>query len=458
MSVTREGALAATLGRERGRLPPELVVRTDTRSLRPGETFLALRGPNFDGHAFVRRALASGAGAVVVEAATSLPDGAPALVVGDTHAAFLALARAARSSSSARFVAITGSTGKTTTKDLLAQLLVRATGLPVAATPANENNEIGVAKLLLSLDPAARYAVVEMGARHYGEIVPLAEIVRPAVAVLTNIGEAHLEIMGSAARLAETKWGIFATGATPVLGLADAVSRARGAADPQVRWFGVDAAATPLASAWRTIVRGRERLEIAGPEGAQSWPIDVRVAGDHNRQNLAAALAAALALGAEAGALAAAIPSLALPHGRYERIAAGPLFLVYDAYNASASGTVATLASFAAEPATRRIAVLGSMAELGPEAAELHERTGAAAASVDVLLALGPHASDLARGARAAGLAAECIVEPEGNDAAAAWLRRHGRAGDLVLLKASRRYGFEEIVAALGAPLEAPRG
>ena len=174
--------------------------------------------------------------------------------------------------------------------------------------------------------------------------------------------------------------------------------------------------------------------------------------GDHNLANVAAALAAAWAAGAALPALIEALPLLALPTGRYERARVGDLDVIYDAYNASMSGTLATLRSFASEGAARKIAVLGSMAELGPEAPAMHERVGAAAAAgLDALLVGGDFASALARGARAAGLGSERVVPFDDSAAAVAWLRAHARAGDLVLLKASRRYHLEDVLEGLRA-------
>ncbi len=190
MTIDPMDAAAATHARiiERDRLPARLQFSTDTRSIAPGDTYLALRGERFDGHAFVGDAIARGASALVVSDAAVVPAGIGALVVDDTTLAYLAFAGVARSALHARVAAITGSAGKTTTKAFLTQILERATNALVASTIANENNEIGVAKLLLSAPPDAAYVVVEFGARHYGEIAPLAMAAQPDVAILTNVG------------------------------------------------------------------------------------------------------------------------------------------------------------------------------------------------------------------------------------------------------------------------------
>jgi len=181
--------------------------------------------------------------------------------------------------------------------------------------------------------------------------------------------------------------------------------------------------------------------------------VDVRLPGAHNRANLAAAIAGARDLGVPLDAIVEAVPGLGLPKGRYEAVEiAGRPRMIYDAYNANASGMIAALDAFAGEAAARRIAVLASMAELGGESKTLHERVGEhAAALVDVLLLRGEYAGDVARGAQRAGLDADRIVRVETNAQAAQWLRQHARADDVVLLKGSRKYKLEEIVEELRA-------
>lgn len=444
----------AALGGEvvaRERLPATIAVSTDTRAIRPSETFLALRGERFDGHAFVADAVARGAVAAIVERADALLPGCAGIVVPDTLQAYLRLGGLARTRLRAPLVGVTGSTGKTTTKTFLRDLLVAA-GVAAVATPENENNEIGVAKFLLGCDEdESRIAIVEMGARKYRDLDVLVAAARPDVAVLTNVGEAHVEIMGNRERLAETKWAIFDGGARAVLNLADAVSRARAPAlAADAWWFGIDAERPP-AGARGAIVRIDDVL-LVEPNGARDIPWSADFPGDHNRRNLAAAVAAALALGVDpAGALAAA-PAFTLPPGRYERLSLerGPT-LIYDAYNASLSGALATLATFARErPAGRRIAILGSMAELGLEAPAMHERVGyAAAASAEVVLCGGAFAAQLASGARAGGLTEAAVIAYANNDDAIAWLRANAGPDDLVLLKGSRMYRMEQIVAGL---------
>ncbi|HEY9179480.1 MAG TPA: UDP-N-acetylmuramoyl-tripeptide--D-alanyl-D-alanine ligase [Candidatus Baltobacteraceae bacterium] len=451
MTITPQQAVAATRARTHNAdgLPPELRIVTDTRMLAPGDTFLALRGERFDGHAFLEQAHEKGARGFIVDDAAAVPQGAAALVVGDTKRAYMDLAAAARSLYEGLVLAITGSSGKTTTKYLLAQLLAAHYGEDrVLASPANENNEIGVSKLLLSSTQQHAVLVIEMGARHEGDIAELVQIAQPHIGVLTNIGEAHLEIFGSRERLARTKWGLFSQGAQAVLNAEDSELSLRAAALPAPPvWFGTGEPRTP--GVW---IVDEHTLAVFSGGTMERFPIDVLLPGRHNRQNLAAAVAAALLLGVPAEELVPVIPLLSLPAGRYQTIAvAGKPRLIYDAYNANTSGMIAALDAFAAERAARRIAVLASMAELGPDAQAMHERVGAHAAQsgVDVLLVGGEFAQSLAQGALAGGFTRERIVEFADNAAAARWLRENAHPQDAVLLKGSRKYQMEEIIQEL---------
>ncbi len=458
MNLPAGDAIAATGARvvHAERLPGAFFVSTDTRTLQPGDAFVALRGERFDGHDYLSQALARGAGALVVSDVGRLPPESAALVVPDTTLAYLALGALARRTSVARVAALTGSAGKTTTKAFLTQILETVAPGCVASTTANENNEIGVAKSLLAFSPQTRYGVVEIGARRFGEIAPLARAAAADVAAITNVGDAHLEIMGSFERLLETKWGIFAAAGHRVLPLDDLVLEKRSRADVpfEATWFAVrdDAAAALAAPVERAVVvAGRTMIWYRDGETTLAYETGMTLPGDHNLANAAAAAAAAWALGIAPDAVARALRGLVLPEGRYERIALGESAAIYDAYNASTSGMLAALAAFAREAACRRIAVLGSMAELGPLARDMHERVGdaAAGAGLDFLLVGGDFAADLRRGASAAGFAEERIVPFRDNTAALSWLRANLRPGDLVLLKASRKYRLEEIVAGL---------
>ncbi|MGC1381697.1 MAG: UDP-N-acetylmuramoyl-tripeptide--D-alanyl-D-alanine ligase, partial [Candidatus Baltobacteraceae bacterium] len=393
MNLPLDLAVAATGATllERSAAPATLRISTDTRTMQPGDAFLALHGERFDGHEYLAEAVRCGAALLILDRPQARVPGTPAMIVGETLRAYMTLAGAARSLFRGRVVAITGSAGKTTTKSFLADLL--AARYRVHAAPGNENNEIGVSKLLLSASNEAHDAiVVEMGARRFGDVAELVAIAAPEVGILTNIGEAHLEIMGSRERLAETKWALFGRGARAVLNAGDAVSRerARGLALAP-HWFAAlaeDAPAKAEPGERITALLGERRLLDAAGGRAVECDVEVRLPGAHNRANLAAALAGALELDVPLDLLVPKIPDLRLPAGRYDEIAlANGVRLIYDAYNANASGTIAALDAFAVESAPRRIAVLAGMAELGDESQALHERVGAHAATrVDVLL------------------------------------------------------------------------
>ena len=432
-----------------GALPASFEVATDTRALPRDAAFLALRGERFDGHHYVAEAFARGAACAIVADEAAVPPGRPALVVADTQQAYLDLGALARARVRGTVVGISGSTGKTTTKQFLLSLL-RAAGIDATATPENENNEIGVAKFLCGLDEGeSRVAIVEMGARKYRDLDVLVAAARPDVGLLTNIGEAHLEIMGSRERIAETKWALPSGARRGVLNLADEASRARAATLAAAPiWFGIDEERPPRGE--RAVVIESDALWCIAEDGATvTHRIRIAFPGDHNRRNLAGAFAAGLLCGASDAAMAGAINSLSLPHGRYEVVElADGVRVVFDAYNASLSGVLATLGTFGREPARRRIAVLGSMAELGDGAPAMHEKVGELAARLDVVLAGGRYAEDTARGVERHG---GTVVRYATNADAVAWLRGNVRAGDAILLKGSRMYKMEEIAEALGA-------
>ncbi len=459
MKLPLELALAATAATivDRDMAPTTLRANSDTRTIEPGDAFVALRGERFDGHDFAAEAVRRGASMLVLQSSEARIPGTATMLVEDTKAAYMALAGAARELFTGKVAAITGSVGKTTTKAFLVQLAATQYGGRVLGAPENENNEIGVSRLLLNASNEEHdLLVVELGARHYGDVAALVEIARPHLGILTNVGDAHLEIMGSRERLEQTKWALFSRGARAVLNASDAVSRRRAATLTQLPcWFAAarssfdfQADLDPL-----TAIVGNRRLVHRRGESTAELEIDARVPGLHNRANLAAAIAGALELEVPLERMVTEIPKLDLPRGRYDRIVAqGGVHLIYDAYNANASGMIAALDAFASEAASRRIAVLASMAELGEESQALHERVGAhAAGRVDVLLVRGEYAAELARGAQRGGLAERQIVQIGTNAQAARWLREHVRPDDVVLLKGSRKYKLEEIVEELRA-------
>ncbi len=435
-----------------GELP--FVPSTDSRTLRPGETFVALRGPNFDGHQYVKAALEAGAVAVVVDRADALPvDGTvPAVIVDDTNAAYLRGAAAARRLASGTIlVGVTGSAGKTTTKAFAAQLIGRVRR--VIATPMNENNELGVAKLCYALDDSVEIAIAEFGARHPDEIAQLVEMAAPDVGVLVNIGESHLEFFADREQLARTKFAIFGAGARPVCNAADEWTRKLAAEAGiveralWVRLCGEPELAGLMLEAG--VPRdGRVALSLGASHAFAPW----HLIGEHHLRDALLAVGAALQCGVRFEDAIEGVGDLRLPPGRFElhSLPSGAT-AVYDAYNASPTSMRHAFSAFASLPAARRIAVLGSMAELGADAAAGHESTGAAAASagLDALYCGGDHAQTIARGALDAGMAPTSVHTYVTNAEIAKTLRDQLREGDAVLLKGSRVQRMEEILDAL---------
>ncbi len=437
-------------------LPEYLDIVTDTRALQPGQTFLALRGEQFDGHAFLTQAFAAGAAAVIVDEAQRMPSSRACIVVADTLQAYLALGGLSRAQYSSPLIAITGSNGKTTTKEFLAHLLARAFGDRLLASKANENNEIGVSKLLIMIDDTRHDAVVvEMGARHPGDIARLVAVARPTIGILTNIGEAHLEIFGSRDELSATKWGLFSTGAQAILNADDGESRARaGTLAKAPLWFAaLDTLDDLRVDGDCTVMLGSDQLAIRTAGEWEFHQIATPLSGRHQLSNLAAAIVAARCIGISLDRIIAACVDVQLPAGRYQTLSIASLpRIIYDAYNANPSSVRAALDTFAHETGRARIAVLASMAELGPESPRMHEEIGAyAAPRVDMLLAGGEFADDLARGAQNAGLSSEKIATFSSNDEAVALLRARANHDDVLLLKGSRRYKLEEIIERLGS-------
>ncbi|MCG5534528.1 UDP-N-acetylmuramoyl-tripeptide--D-alanyl-D-alanine ligase [Ectothiorhodospira mobilis] len=412
-------------------------VFSDSRQPLPGGLFVALRGPRFDGHAFAGADLP--AAGLLVERPVASP--LPWVEVADTRRALADLAAAWRRRCGAAVVALTGSNGKTTVKEMLAAIL--HTMGPVWATRGNLNNELGVPLTLLGLSPGDRFAVIEMGANHAGEIAGLTALAAPDVALITNAGPAHLEGFGSIEAVARAKGEIFS-------GLAaDGVAVINGDDPHADYWAGRNTHRRVLRFGLRPDVdvageldaQGRLRITAAGETVTVALPL----AGEHNRSNALAAAAAALALGVDLQGVRSGLEAMPPVPGRLAlRPGSGGVRLIDDSYNANPASVRAAIQVLAKEPG-RRFLVLGDMGELGTAAPELHAAVGRHAAEhgIDGFWATGP----LCRHAvEAFGPGGRHFPDRQALIKA---LRGTLRSGDVVLVKGSRSQRMDAVADAL---------
>ena len=457
--------LASGAGGRWAGTPPDEVegVSTDTRQLSPGCLFVALEGERFDGHAFLEQARAGGAAAALVSErwarAGRGPAGLPLLVVKDTLAALGALARLHRRRFSLPVAAVTGSNGKTTTREMLG-CIARARG-PALVTEGNLNNEVGVPLTLLGLGAEHAHAVVELGMNHAGEIARLTALCEPRVGVVTLAGPAHLEALGSVEGVADAKaelwFGLPADGVCVAnAGDARMLRRARACGRPVITFSGLGGCGDVVAL--QLLEHGPQGLRFTLGLGQREVEVAFPLVGLHNAANAAAAAAAAMALGFGDREIAAGLAQVQAVGRRLrvEELASGVL-LVDDCYNANPASMAAALATLRDLATGRRaLAVLGDMLELGEEEQAAHRALGAraAAAGLSALLLFGPRSRHAAEAALEAGLADVFHTEDVAELTAA--LRARLTPGDALLVKGSRGNRLERVVEALGLPPAAP--
>ena len=421
-------------------------VITDTRQLSSGDLFVALKGDRFDGHEFVAQAAAQGAVGALVS--RKIECALPQIVVGDTLTALQAYAASWRHDFDLPVVAVTGSNGKTTTKQLLSA--IAAARGPVLATQGNLNNHIGLPLTLLSMRREHRTAVIEMGANHLGEIALLTELTRPNIGVITQAGDAHLEGFGSREGVARGKGELFAglAGGVAVINADDAYAPLwrEMAAGSSVISFGfsvhADVRALHVQPHPHDAPTGM-RFELRAPEGGQT--VTLPLPGQHNVSNALAAAACGVALGMDLRDIAAGLARVEAPQGRvnWKQTPEGAR-LLDDSYNANPTSLRAGMELLAALPG-QRILVLGGMAELGPEAPRLHHEAGRAAKTLGInrLYTLGALAGEAAQ---AFGEGAQAF---ENVDELADALRPQLNKNVALLVKGSRSSRMERVVAAL---------
>ena len=430
--------LGASLPENVGNISSEHVIgiTTDTRTVQPGELFVALEGETFDGHNFVAQAVEKGAIAAITRTgAIANSSNLPLIGVNDTLAAYQALGRWWRQQRAVPVVAITGSVGKTTTKELVAAALSPFGS--VLKTQANYNNEIGVPKTLLGLTTEHDYAVVEMGMRGLEEIALLTQIAEPDIALITNVGTAHIGRLGSREAIAQAKCELLrelpATG-TAVLNHDDVLlmSTAKGIWSGKQITYGLEGGD----------VHGSLKGNTVIVEGVS---IPLPLPGRHNALNLLGAIATLQALNLDWKKLTEGL-NVTLPAGRATtHQLPNDIVLLDETYNAGAEAMAAALQLLAEQPGKRKIAVLGTMKELGDQSVALHRHIGetVAAQGIDQLLIL---ADPDEAAAMADGAGAVPSVQFEDHEALAESIKGSLKAGDRILFKASRSVAMDKVV------------
>ena len=431
-----------------GEFPREEVAQAysiDSRTVGVGELFFAVKGERLDGHDFVNAALERGAAAAVVrkDQLNRYSAKSRLLAVDDTLAALQTLATAVRKVWGKPLVGVTGSAGKTTTKEAIAHVL--ASRCRVLKSEGNFNNHFGLPLMLLKLEPEHDVAVIEMGMSHAGEIRALAKIAKPDIGVVTNVAPVHLEFFDSIAGIARAKYELIES--LPASGTA-----VLNADDEYVSQFGRDFKGRVITYGTKATADVRcENVRTCGAEGSE---FDLVVAGgrehtrlplvgEHNILNALAAVAAGLARGMKPSDAVAALATLAPPDKRGQVLQLGNITVINDCYNSNPKALKAMVDALAAMKAGRRIVVAGEMLELGPSSEAMHRAAGQhiAEKKIDVLVGVRGLAQAMVEGARQAGTQAEFVTTPE---EAGEWLARETRNGDVVLFKASRGVKLEK--------------
>ena len=422
-------------------------VSIDSRTLRRGDLFFAISGPRHDGHDYLREVVLKGAAGVVIQKESKVPPPAFAIRVRDTTRALQDLASGFRKSRAVQVVAVTGSMGKTTTKEAAASAI--GSTKRVLKSEGNLNNFYGLPLSLLKLEQE-EVAVLEMGMSGPGEIARLTEIARPDVGVLTNVAEVHLEFLGTVSAIAEAKGELFRglpAGATAVVNADDplVLDQARRFSGRKVH-FGVEEEADVRGSAIRAT---REGLRFKAVFRGEEVGIESVLRGRHNVYNLLAGLAAASALDVPFRDAARALSGLRPAWHRGERVDFGRGFVLVDeTYNSSPRALRFALEALSEEEAVRRVAVMGDMLELGERGVELHREVGRFAAGfpIDLLVGVGALAAHILEGALEAGAAPSKLRSVSTAEEAGRLLLEELREGDVVLLKASRGIGLERAI------------
>jgi UDP-N-acetylmuramoyl-tripeptide--D-alanyl-D-alanine ligase len=417
----------------------------DSRTIQADNLFFAVKGERLDGHNFVEQALANGAIAAVVrrDEMARYAGKSRLLAVEDTLTALQTLALAVRRMWAKPLVGVTGSAGKTTTKEAIAHLL--AARFRVLKSEGNFNNHFGLPLMLLKLEPEHDIAVIEMGMSHAGEIAALAKIAQPEIGVVTNVAPVHLEFFKSVADIARAKYELIES--LPAHGTA-----VLNADDKYVAQFGRDFKGEVVTYGLRATAD--VRAESIQPQasagcifnlvaGGCSETVELSLVGAHNLHNALAAAAVALERGLAPSEVAARLASLRPADKRGQVLQVGNITVINDCYNSNPKALEAMVETLAGMPARRRIVIAGEMLELGPAGEQMHRQAGEhiAGKKIDALIGVRGLAQHMVNAARSAGMQAEFVATSE---EAGEWLAREARDGDIVLMKASRGVKLEK--------------
>jgi UDP-N-acetylmuramoyl-tripeptide--D-alanyl-D-alanine ligase len=422
-------------------------VSTDSRTLQPGDLFVPLRGENFDGHNFIPQAVERGAMGAMVEEKWkgNVPSSFALIRVADTLVGYQTLAANYRASLPLKVIAITGSNGKTSTKDFLAATLAKK--FRVTKTEGNFNNHVGLPQTMLAANRNDEIAVWEIGMNHPGEIAALAKLAAPDAAIVTNVGIAHIEFMGSREAIAEEKGALaeaVAPGGTVILNGDDPFSESIAKRTPaRVILAGIDNGSVRATD----ITQHSTGSEFTILEGAHRCRAQLPVPGIHMVQNAMLAIAAGRLFGLSLEECAAGLASTPLTKARLQIKEINGIEFIDDSYNANPDSMKAALRTLVElEADGRRIAVLGEMGELGAESERGHREVGEAAAAlrIDELIAVGTTGGAIAEAAKNAGL--EKSVAVDSPNEAAERLGKSAAPGDLVLVKGSRSARMERVL------------
>lgn len=429
-------------------------VSTDTRAIVRGSLFVALSGERFDGHEFIAQAIENGASGIILGRGLDLPPNQATLIlVENPRKALQDLARFHRCRFQVPIIAVTGSNGKTSTKDMIAAIL--STQLRVLRTEENYNNEIGLSQTLLRMDSSHEAVVVEMGMRGKGEIAELATMARPTVGVVTNVGETHLERLGSIENIAAAK-------AELIKALPDSGVAVLNADDGRV-------CAMRALTAARSVSFGRQNdadvqaknitqdlLGVAFDcvDGDETFPFFVPVPGMHTVYNALAAITVGRLLGLKMKDIAAGLAQYQPGKMRLNLCQYGRIKVIDDTYNASPLSMAAAIEVLSELGRERKVAVVGDMLELGSAAQAAHEQVGRHLASIgaEVVITVGEMAGFAAEAARQQGVAV--VISCRNHEQAIGELKKHLLPGDMVLLKGSRGMQMEKLLAVFATPSE----